>query len=70
MWHKYYIIYIKSSKEYVIVSYGKYTSVIKILLGSNPLIACVLAIRGGGQKPINTSIELVDLFTYTSGGIL
>ena len=42
----------------------------KILLGSNPMIACVLAIRGGGQKPINTSIELVDLFTYTSGGIL
>ena len=42
----------------------------KILLGSNPLIVCVLAIRGGGQKPINTSIELVDLFTYTSGGIL
>ena len=26
--------------------------------------------RGGGRNPINTSIELVDLFTYTSGGIL
>ena len=35
----------------------------KILLGSNPLIACILAIRGGGGNPINTSIELVDLFT-------
>ena len=43
----------------------------KILLGSNPLIVCVLAVRGGGgRNPINTSIELVDLFTYTSGGIL
>ena len=36
-----------------------------------PVIAPVLTLGGwGGQKPINTSIELVDLFTYTSGGIL
>ena len=43
----------------------------KILLGSNPFVGRTLALRGGGAKqPINTSIELVDLFTYTSGGIL
>ena len=35
-----------------------------------PVIAPVLTLRGGGRNPINTSIELVDLFTYTSGGIL
>ena len=35
-----------------------------------PVIVPVLALRGGGRNPINTSIELVDLFTYTSGGIL
>ena len=34
------------------------------------VIVPVLALRGGGRNPINTSIELVDLFTYTSGGIL
>ena len=34
-----------------------------------PVIAPVLTLRGG-RNPINTSIELVDLFTYTSGGIL
>ena len=43
----------------------------KILLGSNPFVVRTLALKGGGAKqPINTSIELVDLFTYTSGGIL
>lgn len=30
----------------------------------------LVAVGGGGRNPINTSIELVDLFTYTSGGIL
>ena len=35
-----------------------------------PVIAPVLTLGGGGRNPINTSIELVDLFTYTSGGIL
>ena len=35
-----------------------------------PVIVPVLTLRGGGRNPINTSIELVDLFTYTSGGIL
>ena len=42
----------------------------KILLGSNPFVVRTLALRGGAKQPINTSIELVDLFTYTSGGIL
>ena len=36
-----------------------------------PVIVPVLTLGGGGgRNPINTSIELVDLFTYTSGGIL
>ena len=35
-----------------------------------PVIAPVLTLGGGGRNPINTSIELVDLFTYTSGGNL
>ena len=35
-----------------------------------PVIVPVLTLGGGGSNPINTSIELVDLFTYTSGGIL
>ena len=38
--------------------------------GCKPVIVLVLTLRGGGRNPINTSIELVDLFTYTSGGIL
>ena len=38
--------------------------------GCIPVIAPVLTLWGGGRNPINTSIELVDLFTYTSGGIL
>ena len=38
--------------------------------GCKSVIAPVLTLRGGGRNPINTSIELVDLFTYTSGGNL
>ena len=39
--------------------------------GCKPVIAPVLTLTGGGgRNPINTSIELVDLFTYTSGGNL
>ena len=38
--------------------------------GCKPVIVLVSTLRGGGRNPINTSIELVDLFTYTSGGIL
>ena len=39
--------------------------------GCKSVIVPVLTLRGGGgRNPINTSIELVNLFTYTSGGIL
>lgn len=38
--------------------------------GCKSVIVPALTLRGGGRNPINTSIELVDLFTYTSGGIL
>ena len=38
--------------------------------GSNPYVVMLTALRGGGRNPINTSIELVDLFTFTLGGIL
>ena len=39
--------------------------------GCKSVIAPVSPLRGGGgRNPINTSIELVDLFTYTSGGNL
>ena len=39
--------------------------------GCKSVIVLISTLRGGGgRNPINTSIELVDLFTYTSGGIL
>ena len=53
--------------------YHKYNLVMteNAKIGSNPCVVMLTAIRGGGgRNPINTSIELVDLFTYTSGGIL
>ena len=52
--------------------YHKYNLVMteNAKIGSNPCVVMLTAIRGGGRNPINTSIELVDLFTYTSGGNL
>ena len=54
--------------------YHKYNLVMieNVKIGSNPYVVMLTALRrgGGGRNPINTSIELVDLFTYTSGGIL
>ena len=38
--------------------------------GRKPVIVLISTLRGGGRNPINISIKLVDLFTYTSGGIL
>ena len=35
-----------------------------------PCPETLVAVGGGGRNPINTSFRLVDLFTYTSGGIL
>ena len=51
--------------------YHKYNLVMieNVKIGSNPYVVMLTALRGG-RNPINTSIELVDLFTYTSGGIL
>ena len=52
--------------------YHKYNLVMieNVKIGSNPYVVMLAALRGGGRNPINTSIELVNLFTYTSGGIL
>ena len=52
--------------------YHKYNLVMieNVKIGSNPYVVMLTALRRGGRNPINTSIELVDLFTYTSGGIL
>ena len=52
--------------------YHKYNLVMieNVEIGSNPYVVMLQPLGGGGRNPINTSIELVNLFTYTSGGIL